>query len=79
MDSVGRKILSKPLCRITLQFVQRPPVEPHAIIHAVQLRASARINGPDKVRMEGVFETTAQRVNEVKRFVADVRHGEHVK
>ncbi len=70
-----RKIDASPTA-IALQFIKMPPVEPHAIIHAVQTRSGGRISGPDKVRIEGKFEDFSIRVGEIKRFITDILTGE---
>jgi transcription-repair coupling factor (superfamily II helicase) len=80
IESHRLRILGKPLgiakidagpTVIAIVFGPQPPVEVHAIIHAVQKRRG-RLAGPDKIRIEGKYEAFATRVAEVKALLRDI-------
>jgi transcription-repair coupling factor (superfamily II helicase) len=56
---------------IVITFIAKPPVEPHAVIHAVQKRRG-RLTGPDRIRIEGRFEQLGMRTAEVRSLIREL-------
>ena len=80
-DTHRLRILSKPLGiikidansdNITVQFMPKPPVESHRIIHMIQSKRHIKMAGQDRLRMNLPTEDARERVNHIKTLIKDL-------
>ncbi|MGB8857525.1 MAG: TRCF domain-containing protein, partial [Burkholderiales bacterium] len=80
-DTHRLRILSKPLGitkidansdNITIQFMPKPPVESHRIIHLMQSKRNIKLAGQDRLRMNVATENVRERVNHIKTLIKDL-------
>jgi transcription-repair coupling factor (superfamily II helicase) len=81
-DTHRLRILSKPLGiikidansdNITVQFMPKPPVESHRIIHLIQQsKRQIKLAGQDRLRMSVPTEHVRERVNHIKILIKDL-------
>lgn len=58
---------------IALQFEPKPPIDPMAVILLMQQRRDVRLAGPEKLRVERVTESAAQRVQLIRELMQALR------
>lgn len=77
IDSHRLRIQGKPLgilkidaaeSSISIQFVPKPPIDPGRIISLVQSDRNVKLNGPDRLKIEGQFRDVESRLAAIKKL-----------
>ncbi len=77
VDSHRLRILGKPLGilkidagenSIGIQFVPKPPIDPSKIIALVQQDRTVKLNGPDRLKIEGQFRDVQARMDAIRKL-----------
>ncbi|HQT25369.1 MAG TPA: transcription-repair coupling factor, partial [Burkholderiales bacterium] len=77
VDSHRLRVLGKPLgilkidageTSIGIQFVPKPPIDPAKIIALVQRDRTVKLNGPDRLKLEGQFGDMQSRMEAIRKL-----------